>query len=206
MTSRRGARPDGLAAFVQQGIQGKTFIFARRSRAFTNHDRRREAAGGVRDPSLIDLLEKKNSDLIPLGAPLALRVRKFEEMMKKITMITRVLLGLIFLGSGISFFLSTPPPMQGPIADFFKGMAASGYFFYLLKGTEITCGLFLIAGRFVPLALVALAPIILNIFLVHAFMMPSGLPLAIIIGILETYLAFFSAQYSPTIKQLFRKR
>lgn len=126
--------------------------------------------------------------------------------MKTVTLIARVLMGLVFVGSGIAFFLTTPPPMEGPIADFFEGMMATGYFFYLLKGTEIVCGLLLIIGVFVPLALVVLAPVILNIFLVHAFMMPQGLPLAFVLGVLEIYLAFFSREYSPAVKQLFRPR
>lgn len=123
--------------------------------------------------------------------------------MKKVTLAVRILMGLIFLASGIAFFFTTPPSLEGPIGDFFKGMSATGYFFYLLKGTEIACGLLLIVGRFVPLALVVLAPIVLNIFLVHAFMMPDGLILASILGIFEVYLAFFSKEYGPSIKQLF---
>jgi putative oxidoreductase len=126
--------------------------------------------------------------------------------MKKVTLGLRILMGLIFLGSGIAFFFSTPPPLEGAMGDFFKGMAATGYFFYLLKGTEITCGLLLISGFYVPLALVVLAPVILNIFLVHAFMMPQGLPMAIVLGLIEIYLAFFSKEYSPTIKQLFKAK
>ncbi|OQW48911.1 MAG: hypothetical protein A4S09_13165 [Proteobacteria bacterium SG_bin7] len=117
--------------------------------------------------------------------------------------IARLLLGFVFLGSGVAFFFTTPPPLEGAMADFFKGMAATGYFFYLLKGTEIAFGFLLMLGMFVPLALVVLAPVILNIFLVHAFMAPEGLALAVVIGALEIYLAFFS-KYSGPIKQLFR--
>lgn len=125
--------------------------------------------------------------------------------MKKVTLVVRLLLGLVFAGSGISFFFTTPPPMQGPIAQFFAGMMATHYFFYLLKGTEIICGLMLLSGMFVPLALVVLAPIVINIFCVHAFMVPEGLPLALVIGILEAYLSFFSP-YSTKIKALFRPK
>ncbi len=127
--------------------------------------------------------------------------------MKKVTVIARILLGLIFLGSGVAFFvMAPPPPMEGPMGDFFKGMMATKYFFYLLKGTEIVCGGLLLLGMFVPLSLIVLAPVILNIFLVHAVMMPQGLPLAIVLGAIEIYLAFFSEEYSPVIRQLFRPR
>jgi uncharacterized membrane protein YphA (DoxX/SURF4 family) len=126
--------------------------------------------------------------------------------MKIITIVARILLGLIFFGSGIAFFLTTPPPLQGDMADFFKGMAATHYFFYLLKGTEILCGLLLLSGFFIPLTLVVLAPVILNIFMVHTLMAPEGIPLALIIGALEIYLAFFSVEYSPVIKSLFRPK
>jgi uncharacterized membrane protein YphA (DoxX/SURF4 family) len=124
--------------------------------------------------------------------------------MRIVTLVARLLLGLVFVASGVAFFFTTPPPLEGPLGEFFEGMEATRYFFLLLKGTEIACGLALLTGFFVPLALVVLAPIILNIFLVHAFMAPEGLPLAMVIGVLEVYLAFFSPQYSPTIKPLFR--
>ncbi len=127
--------------------------------------------------------------------------------MEKVTLIARLLLGLIFLGSGLAFFFGPPPPpMEGAIADFFKGMLATKYFFYLLKGTEVFCGLLLLVGRFVPLVLVILAPIVLNIVLVHSFMAPEGLPIAIVVAVLEIFLAFFSVRYSPTIKLLFKAR
>ena len=126
--------------------------------------------------------------------------------MKKVTVVVRVLLGLTFLASGLVFFFTDPPPLEGAMAEFFEGMAATGYFFNLLKVTEILCGLALLTGFFVPLALVVLAPVVLNIVLVHAFMAPEGLPLAIVIGVLVSYLAFFSKEYGPAIRALFRPR
>lgn len=126
--------------------------------------------------------------------------------MSKVSLVARSLLGFVFLGSGIAFFFTTPPPQEGDMALFFNGMMATKYFFYLLKGTEIVCGAMLMSGYFVPLALVILAPIILNIFLVHAFMMPEGLIVALVLGALEIYLAFFSPQYSPKIKALFKAK
>lgn len=128
--------------------------------------------------------------------------------MKYFTMGARILMGLIFVGSGVAFFFTTPPPMEGPMGQFFTGLAATGYFFYLLKFTEIICGLMLLVGRFVPLALVVLAPVILNIFLVHVFLAPDpmALVIALVLGAFEIYLAFCSKEYSPTIKSLFRAK
>ncbi len=126
--------------------------------------------------------------------------------MKHVTLITRLLLGFVFFGSGLAFFFTNPEVPPGPIAEFFKGMVATGYFLYLLKITETVTGLLLLSGFFVPLALVILAPVILNIFLLHAFVAPSGVPLALVLGGLEIYLSFFSKEYSPVILQLFRKK
>ncbi len=129
-------------------------------------------------------------------------------MKAKLPLIARILLGLVFFGGGITGLLNLfPPPPDLPerLQTFNTGLMASVYFFPFLKLTETICGLLLLSGFFVPLALVVLAPVVLHIFLVHAFLAPSGLPLAVIIGLLELYLAFFAKPYSPTIKQLFKR-
>lgn len=130
-------------------------------------------------------------------------------MKAKLPLIARLLLGFVFFASGLMGLLNlVPPPPDLPerLVTFNAGLAASGYFFTLLKGTETVCGLLLLSGFFVPLALVVLAPIVLNIFLVHAFMAPSGLPLAIVLGLLLSYLSFFALPYSSTVKLLFRRK
>lgn len=129
--------------------------------------------------------------------------------MSKIPLVARLLLGLVFFGGGLTGLLNlAPPPENLPenMKTFMSGMMATRYFFPLLKGTETICGLLLLSGFFVPLALVVLAPIVLNIFLVHLFMAPDGLILAVVIGVLEVYLAFFAAPYRNVIRALFVKR
>ncbi len=124
-------------------------------------------------------------------------------MQTKIQLAVRILMGALFLFGGVAFFFTTPPPLTGDMATYFAGLQASKYFFYLLKGTEIVCGLFLVSGFFVPLALVILAPIVLNIFLLHLCLEPSGLPMAVALLVALLYLSFFSPSYSPSIKRLF---
>lgn len=130
-------------------------------------------------------------------------------MKAKLPLVARLLLGFVFFAAGLTGLLNlvpTPPDLPERLQTFNNGMMATGYFMTLLKGTETVCGLLLLSGYFVPLALVVLAPITLNIFLVHAFIAPSGLPLAIILGLLLVYLSFFAKPYSVVIKQLFRAK
>lgn len=133
-------------------------------------------------------------------------------MKAKLPMIARILLGIIFTAAGIAGLIGmikgTPPPegMSEKMMTYMNGMAATTYFMPLLKITETVCGLLLLAGMFVPLALVVLAPIVLNIFFVLAFMDPANIPLPIIIGLLEIYLAFFAQPYAQTIKGLFKRK
>jgi hypothetical protein len=100
--------------------------------------------------------------------------------------------GLVFFVFGLNGFLHfiPQPPPTGAMADFAHGLVGAGYFFPLLKGTEVTMGALLLSNRFVPLALTVLASIIVNIFAVHVFLAPAGLPLAFVLVALETYLAY----------------
>ena len=70
------------------------------------------------------------------------------------------------------------------------GLAAVGYFFPLLKATEVTVGLLLLSGRFVPLALVLLAPILVNIVGFHIAVAPAGLGMALFLTALHGFLVW----------------
>ena len=130
-------------------------------------------------------------------------------MKKKLPLAARLVMGFIFFASGLAGLLNLIPPpadLPAPMMAFMAGMMATKYFFPLLKGTEVVCGLMLMSGFYVPLALIVLAPVVLNIVLLHAFVAPSGLPLALVLGGLELYLAFFAAPYKNVIRQIFVKK
>lgn len=114
----------------------------------------------------------------------------------------RILLGLVFFVSGLDGFLHfLPQPTEPPSPDamsFAMALIKSGYLFPLIKGTEVAVGVLLLANRLVPLALVVIAPVIVNIFAFHAFLAPDGLVLASVIVALELYLAWVHrAAYRP---------
>jgi putative oxidoreductase len=85
--------------------------------------------------------------------------------MKIATIIVRILLGLLYAFSAVSFFfhLAEMPPLEGNPKIFMDGIIASGYLLHLVKVTELVCGLALIVGLFAPLATVIIFPITLNI-------------------------------------------
>jgi len=114
------------------------------------------------------------------------------KLMQYAPLAARLLLGAVFTVFGLNgFFQFLPmPPMEGPPMEFMGALGAAGYFFPLLKATEVTVGLALLSGFFVPLALTVLAPITINIFAFHAFLAPSGLPMAIAIVVLQIFLAW----------------
>lgn len=120
--------------------------------------------------------------------------------MKIAVIILRTLMGLLFIFASSVYFLNLipVPEMTGPIKTFNEGLGAAPYFMTLLKTTELVCGILLVTGYFVPLALVLLAPIIVNIFFVHATMAPEGLPTAIVVVLIEAFLGYaYRKSYAP---------
>ena len=120
--------------------------------------------------------------------------------MKVAAVVVRILMGLMFLFSSIAFFFTQPPPLQGNLKTFFDGMVASGYLLYFVKITEFACGLAFVIGRFVPLATVVICPVILNIVLVNAFLMPEGLTIALPLLAGNLFLAWVHREkYKPML-------
>ena len=119
--------------------------------------------------------------------------------------IARVLLGLLFFVFGLVGLLNLmppPPPESLPpkLVAFSTAMMNTGYLFQLVKGTEVLVGALLLLNRFVPFALALIAPVIVNIVAIHAFLAPSGLGMAVVILGLELYLAWsYRSAFRPML-------
>jgi len=123
--------------------------------------------------------------------------------MKWAVIIVRSLMGLLFLFASITFLfkLFTPPPLTGAMKTFNDGLMVSVYLMPTVKVIELVCGLAFLSGRFVPLATVLIAPILVNILGVHLFLGREGLPVAILLVLANAFLAW---HHRESYKPLFR--
>jgi putative oxidoreductase len=124
--------------------------------------------------------------------------------MKVASTIARYLLGLIFLIFGLNGFLNfiPMPPPTGLAAQFLGALSVSHYTVVVFL-CQLIPAILLLINRYTPLALAILGPVIVNIFCFHAFLAPSGLPLAVIVVILWI-LTFLSVR--PAFAGLFLAR
>jgi uncharacterized membrane protein YphA (DoxX/SURF4 family) len=124
-------------------------------------------------------------------------------MTRLFPVVARALLGLLFLVFGLNGFLNfmPAPPLPPAAGGFIGGLASAGYMFPLIKGTEVIAGMLLLSGKLVPLALVLLAPIIVNIVAFHLFLAPGGYGLLATILGLELYLAWaYRDSFAPVLR------
>ena len=110
--------------------------------------------------------------------------------MKIATIIARSLLGLVLVVFGSNMFLHfipIPPPPEGPARDFMMALFVSHYL-YVVGALQVVGGLLLFTGRWTPLGLTLVGPVIVNILCFHVLMAPAGLPMAIVVSLLALFL------------------
>lgn len=123
--------------------------------------------------------------------------------MSKIPAIVRTLLGLGFVVFGLNYFVPfLPMPKDIPQeALAFIGPFVGLKFMGLIKSIEIIAGLLLLGNLFVPLALTLLAPILVGITWFHIQAEPKGLPLPVVLLVLEIASAYFyRAAFAPMLR------
>jgi putative oxidoreductase len=106
--------------------------------------------------------------------------------MRIAALIARILLGLVFFVFGLNGFLHFIPmgPMPAGLAGQYIGALMQSHYIYFVAAVQVVAGALLLIGRYVPLGLTLLAPVIVNILLYHLLMDPKGIPMAIIVTIL----------------------
>ncbi len=112
-------------------------------------------------------------------------------MFSKLTLASRLLLGLMFTIFGLNGVLITfghpfipMPPQPEVMMTIMNGFMATGYLMTLVAWLQLLSGLLLLSGFYVNAAIVFLGPIIVNILLIHVFAEPNGLIMGIIVSIL----------------------
>lgn len=105
--------------------------------------------------------------------------------MRRASIVARILTGLVFLVFSLNGFLHfIPMPSPGGVAGQFIGALFISHYLVVIFLLQLIPAVLLLLDRYVPLALVLLAPIIFNILCFHAFMAPAGLPLALFVTVL----------------------
>ena len=125
--------------------------------------------------------------------------------MKIATIISRSLLGLVFLTFGANKFLNflPAPPVTGMAAQFMGAMFATHYI-WVVAASEVVGGLLLLTGRYAPLGLTLVGPVVVNILAFHTFIAPSGLPVALVVSALALFLLWsYRENFSGLVKPAF---
>ena len=123
--------------------------------------------------------------------------------MKIAASVSRYLLGLLFTVFGLNGFLHFihQPPPANPVAIQFVVAAATSHFMAVVFLVQIIGGVLLLAGRFVPLSLAILAPVLVNILNYHITMDPGSIG----IGLFATILwVIVFLRYRSSFAQIFQ--
>lgn len=109
-------------------------------------------------------------------------------VMKYAILVARILLGLAFVAAGTMNILHLKQQaMPGDGGLLLSILSTHGYM-TVIALIMLVGGLLLLVGRFIPLGLTLLGPVIFNILLFHIFFAPSGLIAAVVIVALEVFL------------------
>ena len=112
--------------------------------------------------------------------------------MSKAVLVVRILLGAMFLFfglNGILHFLPTPPMPPSDATTFATILMTHKYMSFVAL-CQVIGGLLLLVGRFVPLGLTILGPILVNILLFHFLLMPQGVAIGLIATAMELFLLY----------------
>ena len=126
--------------------------------------------------------------------PVSLAGSRTRDIAHYLTATGRIVFGLMFFVFGLNGFLDFLPQSTTPIPEramaFAGALMATGYMMPLIFGTQLMAGLMFLTNRFVPLALVLLAPFVVNSVAFHIFLAPTGRSMAVLVLAIELALVW----------------
>lgn len=126
-------------------------------------------------------------------------------MKKKVFFVLYLLVGLMFINSGLNkFFNYIPIPEDLPekVVAMNTAMEEIGWLLPLVAIVEILGGLLFIIPRFRPLGAIIIFPIMIGVLLTHITVAPSGLPMAIILLLINLWAIIENKEkFIPLIKE-----
>lgn len=132
--------------------------------------------------------------------------------LKVTVLILRTLMGLLLVAGAVAYFLALclphsklaaamAPPLTGDMKTFNDGLMASHYLMPVVKAFELLGGLAFLTGRFVPLAAVLLAPIIVNILAIALVLNHDTIVIALFVTVVNALVAYTHRdRYAPLFR------
>ncbi|MEP7253028.1 MAG: hypothetical protein ABI683_11635 [Ginsengibacter sp.] len=118
--------------------------------------------------------------------------------MKITVLISRLILGFLYLVFGLDYFLHFIPyqPLHtGVTGALVAGLKGVGYIYPMMKTIQVASGLALLLNRYAPFAAVVVFPISLNVLLFHTILVPSGWLMGVLLFVPNILLGFGYRKY-----------
>ncbi|HEX8426827.1 DoxX family membrane protein [Hymenobacter sp.] len=125
-------------------------------------------------------------------------------MKQKILFVVCLLFGLMFINSGLNKFLNympTPTDLPEKMQKVMAAFMEIGWLMPLVGAVEIIGGILFIIPKFRALGAIIIFPIVIGILLTHITVVPSGLPIALVLLAINLWVLFENRQkYLPMVR------
>ncbi|MBI2280829.1 MAG: DoxX family protein [Bacteroidetes bacterium] len=125
-------------------------------------------------------------------------------MKNKILFIICLLFGLMFINAGLNKFLNyipVPDDMPEAMVKLTEALMSISWLMPLVAVVEIVGGILFIIPKFRALGAIIIFPIVVGIVLTHTINEPSGLPMALVLLLINLWVFFENREkYLPMIK------
>ena len=125
-------------------------------------------------------------------------------MKNKITLVLSILFGLMFINAGLNkFFNYMPMPADMPesMIKLMGAMMQISWLMPLVGAAEVIGGVLFMTNKFRALGAIIIFPVMVGILLTNIFDAPSGLPIALILLAINSWVIYENREkYLPMVR------